>query len=132
MKLFIIGLGICLLFRTAIALANECKDTKLQIDTSRSPPPSNLKRSFYENSKFWFVQETHLQEPSKLNYDTTIVALAPNGQLIKILVEGHSRDFGVQTKWINNHSLSVNVEWGHILTCTYEIDLKKKKTSVAK
>jgi len=132
MKIFILRFGVCLLFMNSAALAEECKDTNLQLEISSLQPASNLKRTFYKKSKFWFTQETHPQEPNKLNYDTTIVALAPNGQLIKVLAEGHSRDFGVQTKWINDHLLSVDVEWGHILSCAYDIDLKKKKISVSK
>lgn len=114
------------------ALAEGCDNAKLIVQNGKSMQKNDLKVNKYKDSKIWFAQESHLQEPDKVNWDTIVTTENAKGVLIEILIQGHVREFAVETKWQDKHTLRINVEWGHVLFCSYDVDIEKKTSSLIK
>ncbi len=130
MKVLISSLIFFILALAFQVQADECKDAKLIIRDAKTLPKPSLKRMPYKDSKLWFTQESHQQESGKVNYDTVIIAVNSTGSLVEILAQGHFREHAVNTKWVNEHTLNVLVEWGHIQFCSYDVDVEKRTASL--
>lgn len=117
------------LFISMKSFADTCKEfklTDLPINEVKILPKSDLKRTFYKDTKQWFTVET--REPARTNYDTTIIAGLTNEKLVRIFIQGPAQQYGVTTKWLDERTLAVDVEWGHALFCKYKVDLVKQKS----
>lgn len=132
MKTFIFFLIFTTLLSSLYARAEGCDNAKLIVQNTKILPKGDLKVNKYKDSKLWFTQESHRQEPDKVNWDTIVTAENAKGVLIEILIQGHVREFAVETKWQDKHTLQINVEWGHVLFCSYDVDIEKKTSSLVK
>jgi hypothetical protein len=60
-------------------------------------------------------------------YDTTVYISSGHEYLLKVPLEGHAREWGVSAKWKSSKLLLLQVEWGHVVSYEYVIDVAAEK-----
>jgi len=108
------------------SLCAEDEFAHLRIEKQKSGLAKALERHLSPGGKFWYAMET-LPQPDSPAFNTTVYVGTGHVYLLRIPLEGHTREWGVTAKWKSAKRLLLQVEWGHIVAYEYLIDVAAEK-----
>ncbi|HYL93917.1 MAG TPA: hypothetical protein VEW69_12265 [Alphaproteobacteria bacterium] len=117
---------VTLIFSTLPASPYQDELAHLRIEKLKTGPAKALEHHASPGGKYWYATETAPQTGVPV-FDTTVYISSGHEYLLKVPLEGHAREWGVSAKWKSSKLLLLQVEWGHVVSYEYVIDVAAEK-----
>jgi hypothetical protein len=121
-----LALFVSLIVSTLLALSFQDELAHLRVEKQKTGPAKALEHHASPGGKYWYATETVPQAGVPV-YDTTVYISSGHEYLLKVPLEGHAREWGVSAKWKSSKLLLLQVEWGHVVSYEYVIDVAAEK-----